>query len=455
MTFQGSIPNPLRSIIKEAAGSWPVGDVYVACAGNMTIERTLRNANPGFVTHSNDVSIYTTALGSWLTGQPVKLAVADGWEDRIGWLTEYLDDSTGSLAALMLLTHFAADIGDDHPWKRRNVDAHVRDFAKMHAATVEKLEDNRFEIGSYHCKDVRQWLDDDVPEDATICSFPPYKGGYEKLYAQLDEMLVWPAPQYDLLDDDGVEEVVQKIIARPRWLICLLDKRAELEEYLVGFVRLTASARPVYVYSKGGSQKTRLVAPQTKVVPVTIPRLMRGDEIGDTMRLVPLKQEEFAAIRAKYLNAGIKVTGGNLKAPFGITVDGKMIGALASGLRFPQQRDMFMLTTDLAVAPHDYPKLSKLVIMAAVSTEHQRLLERMWATRVRTFQTAVYTNNPASMKYRGLFDLVDRVELDETEEFKFKLVYRSDLGKWSLDEGLAIWKDKWGQRRAAPEEGTS
>lgn len=84
VTFQGTIPNPLRSIIKEAAHDWPVGDIYVACAGNMTIERTLFDANPAFVPRSNDVSIYTYALGTWLAGDPVKMGVADDWEEEWG-----------------------------------------------------------------------------------------------------------------------------------------------------------------------------------------------------------------------------------------------------------------------------------------------------------------------------------------------------------------------------------
>jgi len=453
MTFLGTIPNPLRSIIKEAAQEWPAGDVYIACAGNMTIERTLRDSGPGFVSHSNDVSIYTTALGSWLAGEKVMLALSDEYAVELDWLAPYLDGDTGSLAALMLATHFIDDLGSEHPWKRRNVEAHIRDFPSLHAKTVEKLTANRFEIGSYACKDVRAWLDEDVPEDATICSFPPFdKGGYEKLYQRLDEVFVWPKPEYEILDQDGVDDVVDKITSRPRWLIGLLTRRAELEEYLVGYVLPTPSARAFYVYAKGGSQPTRFVKPQTKVVPVTIPRLSRGDEIGDSMKLVPLKQEEFAALRGKYLNAGIKVSGGNIKQPFAILVDDKMIGVVASGLGVPGARGRYLLTTDFAVAPHDYPKLSKLVIMAATSTEHQRILERMWSARVREFQTAVYTNNAASMKYRGLFDLTERVEQDEGESFKYKLVYRADLGKWTLDEALAIWKEKWGTRKISQEE---
>lgn len=454
MTFLGTIPNPLRSIIKEAAQDWPPGDVYIACAGNMTIERTLRDAGPAFIAHSNDVSIYTGALGSWLAGQKVLLALSDEYAEELNWLAPYLDEGTGSLATLMLATHFIDDLGSDHPWKRRNVEAHVRSFAALHAKTVEKLEANRFEIGSYANKDVRAWLDEDVPEDATICSFPPFDfGGYEKLYKRLDEVFVWPKPEYEILDADGVEDVVAKITARPRWLIGLLTRRPELEEYLIGYVLPAPSARPFYVYAKGGHKMTRFVKPRTKVVPVTIPRLSRGDEIGDTMKLVPLKQEEFAALRGKYLNAGIKVTGGNIKQPFAVVVDDKMIGVVASGLYVAGRRDTYMLVTDFAVAPHDYPKLSKLVIMAAVSTEHKRLLERMWASRVREFQTAVYTNNPASMKYRGLFDLTDRVDQDEGEQFKYKLVYRSEVGKWTLDEALTMWKQRWGTRKITQEEG--
>lgn len=444
MTFVGSIPASLRSIVKEAASHWPVEDAYIGCSGNFTIERTLRDLDPAWRLHGCDVSIFTTALGNWLSGKPVELSLTDDWADELDWFGKYLDGGVGSVAALQLLTHFAPDLRVDHPWRVRNVEAHRRDFADLHKATVEKLDANRFQLASYRSMDVRDWLDTVVPDDATVLSFPPFDvGGYEKLYARLDEILEWPRPHYEIMTQEGVEAVLRKIVDRPRFLLGVLERREDLEEHLVGYVKEQPSARPFYVYAKGGDQKSRFVAPRMKVEPVTARRLGPGDEIGDRLWLAPLTQGQFFAIRSKYLNAGIKVSVGNLNYPLAVMVDDKMIGAICYGMR---KEDDLMLTTDLAVAPHDYPKLSKLVVMAAMSKEAQRINERGWACRIRTLQTAVFSNNPSSMKYRSLFAISKREELKDDEAHRFKLTYVANAGQWTLDEALDEWKKKWGQR---------
>ncbi|MFE3527259.1 hypothetical protein ACFXOD_38015 [Streptomyces sp. NPDC059161] len=73
--FQGTIPGPMRAIVRETAGSWPQRPVYVPCCGNFTIERSL--VGMGFSLQSSNVSIYTTAMGRWLTGQPVGIRLRD------------------------------------------------------------------------------------------------------------------------------------------------------------------------------------------------------------------------------------------------------------------------------------------------------------------------------------------------------------------------------------------
>jgi hypothetical protein len=449
MTFVGSIPSSLRSIVKEAASHWPVEDAYIGCSGNFTIERTLRDIDPAWRLHGNDVSIFTTAIGNWLAGRPVELSLTEDWAEELDWIAPHLDGGVGSVAVLQLLTHFAPDLRVDHPWRIRNVEAHRRDFARLHEETVAKLEENRFGIASFDCMDVRDWLDTKVPDDATVLSFPPFDvGGYEKLYGRLDEILDWPRPTYEVMDQDGVEAVVRKITDRPRWLMGVLARREDLDEYLVGYVKETNGARPFYVYAKGGEQRTRFVVPRMQVEAVTADRLWPGETIGDRMTISPLSTGQFLALRSKYLNTGIAVGTGNINYPHAVLVDGKLIGAVAYGTWTGPNE--VLLLTDFAVEPHDYPKLSKLVVMAAASKEFQRIVERGFARRCRRLTTAVYSNRPVSMKYRGLFDLADRDKAPPESPFKHKLTYKSDAGRWTLDEALALWKQKWGHR--APEK---
>ncbi|MFA6132805.1 MAG: hypothetical protein WC869_02170 [Phycisphaerae bacterium] len=60
--FIGSINRYMRAVLEQAAGSWKGLTVYVACSGNFTVERILARCGVGTI-HSNDVSIYSCALG--------------------------------------------------------------------------------------------------------------------------------------------------------------------------------------------------------------------------------------------------------------------------------------------------------------------------------------------------------------------------------------------------------
>src|SRR6476620_7026204 len=117
--FQGTIPGPMRAIVHETAASWPRGPVYVPCCGNFTIERSL--AGMGFALHSSDVSIYTTAIGRWLTGPPAGIRLREESTDELDWLAGSLDDGAGTVAAMMLGTRFLASVGREGLWHERVV----------------------------------------------------------------------------------------------------------------------------------------------------------------------------------------------------------------------------------------------------------------------------------------------------------------------------------------------
>lgn len=158
-----------------------------------------------------------------------------------------------------------------------------------------------------------------------------------------------------------------------------------------------------------------------------------------------LKPEEFAELRAFYLNARIMPASSD---GYAVVVDGKIVGAFA--FQFSIQHDtgdaVYMLS-DFAVAPTSYRRLSKLVLMAALSTEAKRIAERMGRRRIRYVITSAFSNKPVSMKYRGLFALTGRRVLDEDEQklngHSFLLSYRALAGQWALQDVLALWRERF------------
>lgn len=442
LIFQGTIPGPLRSIIREAAEKWPKGaDVWIGCSGNFTIERSL--ADMGFRLHSNDVSIYTSALGWYFTGQDIPITLKPEHEDLLGWITPYLDGGPGTIATLMLGTRFLADVEKPGVYYQRNYRAYREQFPRMHAETVDRMKNVTLRLDSYHPKDVREYLRDDVPEDGIVTSFPPfYAAGYEKLYEPFERYFDWPAPEYPILDEDGITETLDLICDRPTWIMATNVEQEDRRANLNGYVEPALKAAPFWVYTS--ESPTRVVTARQKAEPCFLPRMGPEHEITEdsTISIVPLKVGEFESLRLLYLNRNITAMNTDV-VPYAVMVDGRMAGVFAFGSWV--KPDVYTLMTDFALPRTRYKRLSKLIIAAAVSVEATRRMERSWTRRAHGVQTAVFTNRPMSMKYRGLWDLRERVDLPKTEKFKYKITYESGVNRWTLNEALQMWLKKWGE----------
>ena len=83
--FIGSINRYMRAVLETAAGRWKGLPVYVACSGNFTVERILAKCGVGAI-HSNDVSIYSCALGWHLANTAERFVIK---AHPYGWLEPY------------------------------------------------------------------------------------------------------------------------------------------------------------------------------------------------------------------------------------------------------------------------------------------------------------------------------------------------------------------------------
>ncbi len=444
--FQGTIPGPMRAIVRETASSWPRGPVYIPCCGNFTIERTL--AGMGFALHSSDVSIYTTAVGRWLTKQPVGIHLRDESAEQLGWLADSLDDGVGTVATMMLGTRFLGSVGRDGLWHERVVRSYRDQWKAKHAETVERLSASDVELASYQVEDVRSWLQK-VPSDAPVCSFPPfYGGGYEKLYEPLNEHFTWDAPEYEPLSDADVVDVLGAITDRPYCLTASNHDVPELHQYLRGVIKATPRAAPFYVYAS--EAPTRIVAPRQPIEPVKVPRLRRGEELTGPLSLSLLKPGQFNALRSRYLNPRISPGSANLAVAVKDGA-GRILGVFAMAPSTYTPDEAYLLS-DFAVAPTDYPRLSKLIVLAASSSETQLLCQRAFSRRIRAVSTTAFSNNPVSMKYRGLLRLTKRGPSNE-DGWKFQLQYQGAMGEHTLAEALQTWAKRWGARATTTQTG--
>ncbi|GAA4226074.1 hypothetical protein GCM10022254_09800 [Actinomadura meridiana] len=465
--FHGSIPADMCRIVREHVSLWTdVTDVYNACCGNFTVERTI--ATLGKRLHSCDVLLYSTAIGSHYSGSPHPLNLSQAALDEFPYLATHHQTPADRLANLLLCTRLAPLMGKSKSnayWDKMRR-AYETQWPDLHAKTKAKIlaAEETFTLASYTAEDAMTWVER-IPPDAGVISYPPFHGAgaaFVRDFAKLEEMFEWEPPGFQIMDDPELEQLIERITDRDHWLLGTNEQIPHMAEHLRGKTRTTNRGIPIYVYAKDGP--TRIVQPRQKTEAWPGPHLA-GDPIGDTPSLAVLTSGQFAALRSAYMNANIRPGAESLAVA--VLVDQVLIGVFAYSwaptlgnwsYHLPQQPTVYMLS-DFPVSTSRYAKLSKLVVMAALSREAQHLAWRHGHRRYQSLATTAYAKRPVSMKYRGVLRLLKREEnkalqeewsagLSPSDSYyaqPYELQYGGPFTGKPLTDVLAEWKKRYGK----------
>lgn len=450
--FRGTLPADAQNIVMEIVKSWGVDTVYVGCSGNLTIERGLYNAGIKNI-HSNDVTIYSCAIGNYFAGNNLELNAKEDIPEEYRFMLRRFHSNAEKLATVLLMSKFQVNMYKDVEYYKKQLEEADKQWDAMIDKTKEKLEKTEFKLASFYAGDVKEFVDF-VDDSSGFVSFPPFfSGDYEKMYANIESIIDWVPPEYELLGEDGVWEIFKKAMTKKHWLFGTMYPEPSLEEHLVGVCKTTNRGVPIYLYASSGPK--RLVMPSQKIDHVKIPRLYSGMEIGNNISIKRLSMGQFSTLRSEYMNANI--VPGSPNTMFGVIVDGMLVGCFAymrGDKPINIETPYMYLLSDFPVSKTDYPRLSKLIVYCALSKEMKDFCEQQFGTRMRSILTTAFSKNPVSMKYRGILKLYSRKKLEaegadgnpDRKEEKFQLNYVAPFGEWTLQEGFDMWKSKHGKR---------
>jgi hypothetical protein len=318
----------MQSIISETVKDWGCTDIYVGCSGNFTVERVLSEIGK-FNLHSNDVTLYSSMLGGYAAGKPIKIGLNEEHLDQFGWLEPHIKDPADAVATIMLATRFMIVVGKHNSYYNRLLEAYKKQWSHIHGKTADKVRNLTMKLKSYALEDVCEWIDT-VPEDQGIVCYPPfYAGDYENQNAKLEKIFTWQPPEYTMLTDERKDELLRKFMSKKYWAFGVPFRIPGLEGNLKGMTKTTNRGVPLYLYTGGG--KTRITVPRQEIERVTIPRLAPGQEIGNKISLTILTGGQFSALRSKYMNENIKP--GTATMALGVLVDGYLIWSICLFLR--------------------------------------------------------------------------------------------------------------------------
>ena len=432
--FIGSINQNCRRFLSTHASLFNGKRCVVGCSGNFTFEQLLSLAAQPAKICSNDVSIYSCAVGALLTGQDFKIELkADGNE----WLVPFCTDPLDTLATILLLTEFLKFNPEKGIWHRRMHEHYTNNWAGYHSETKDNLVKSlgNIKITSFFAGDVfEHYKLNDHPDSIFMSFMPTYKGGYERIYKKLDEIFDWEKPSYEMLDDGRRDKIYEYLTARK--YVIYDDRRLDLP---LVFAEHSSSRRNVYMYSNLESPRI-LLKQQRSIAQQSYPMIGLHDEISPKSRVkfLPVSNKVVNYYREMFLSKSIAYVDGQY--PLLVFIDAKLIGCAIFGLsKFggTAKGDIYLLS-DFVVSGSRYKRLSKLLLYLLTTKPIKQALEEKFFIRVKTIYTTAFTKKPTSAKYRGVFTLVKRG--------KGFLNYCAPAGTRTIKQAMREWTDKFSKQ---------
>lgn len=456
--FQGSLPEKAIKVISNIVKRWEgdVNKIYVGCCGNLSIERSISKFYKGNI-YSCDVTIYSSTLGRFFAGKKLRLKWNEQYNGRCEYLRNYCKTPIDTIATMLLATEILKFDNPDekkmNAYAYRMLNAYEKQYDKMHKKTVENLKLVKLKLSGFYCGDVMDFLDK-IDHSGGFISFPPfYKGGYEKMWENLERIFIFKKPEYKIFDPDtDIHMFARKVKQMEHFIIGTERLLPEFKEYYCSTV-MTSNGKPIYLYASETHRKI-FVKEKKRKYKLSLKRINpEREDIGgsDNIKICQLNHGQFEELRAVYLDKGISPK--TETAAYGVfTKDqDELLGCFAFSssltlIDFQTSIDgpTMYLMSDFSVRPTKIKHLSKLVLYCVLSKEVKFLAEGIMGSRINSIVTNAFSNNPVSMKYRGIFDLLHKrkVKNDVTNKERWNLCYGQYAGLWTLEEGIEKWKQR-------------
>lgn len=445
--FFGTTPAVISNFLADEIKKHNPARVIVPFAGNFVVEKIASIVNPNVKIICTDVSLYSRAIGYYLSGVDSAIKVKSEIIEEFPGLKNYGNTERNAIAVVMLGEVARSRKKMNQPFYktqvedcRKNSEEYAEKISKKLQNFKETFKNNDFEFlgsdGILLCERAEKG-------DLVFYDPPVILGDYEKMFAPLEEMFDFDIPEYTQMTDEVKEKNLlsfskKKITAYYRTnhiLENIPQKYVQVFQYRYKY----HSFYCVYTNNPSGKYVGTFVPLKETQIPIKI--IQKTDDINPETQISVIKckgpvANHFRLLwvkKAEMADAGI---------PYLIFADEKMIGlvVLMPGIQF--SHEMAVILSDPACPTSKYKRLSKLILYIVCTREMLKMFndDTMWEHNV--FTTRVFTNEAVSMKYRSLFELAER-KSDPSGNYQNVLIYQNKgkiLG--TFKDGLMEWLKK-------------
>jgi len=375
-------------------------EIFVCCSGSFRVDRALKTKYPDKVVRGNDVSMVSCAVGALLTGRAFDIK----FKGRLAFMEDAgLADFDTRVAAVIVALGLG-QFSSDNAYARGHFDHGQRNFAALLAKAREKvaLLASGVKLDDFFAGDFRVHAQRAIDTGAGLAGFmPTYKGGYERLYRFIDENVVWDRPTFETWDPKDLPDWLAGVARAGVPYMVITDQA--LQGFRASTEYRSTTNKPIYGYIGEGKSSFRRNLNRgasfayQKVDPYSLGPMT-------DVQLVPASSAAMNFLRNAYLAKGIAHCTGTVN--YLVMLDGKLAGGFIYTRDKWDASHCIYLLSDFCIV-HER-RMAKLVAMLATSFETVDAWGKRFVSRPTLLCTTAFTDQPVSMKYRGIYELTSR-----------------------------------------------
>jgi len=447
--FFGTIPHIVSQYLFREFQKHNPKRIFVPFAGNFVVEQVAHKACPEAEIHSTDVSIYSNAIGHAINDQDFRLEIKKEVLEHFKSLARMQSPIEKAAVVIFFTEVSKARRKRDIPYYADQYRDAIMNQETYVAKILDKLtqfrDTSKF---NYYGIDAVELLKK-IRKGDMVFYDPPIdetNKDYEMQFASLKECVSFDEVPYTIIDDElkqaqlkYLNELGVTVYWRTNESIIPPENFEEVfnfwykwdGRYCIYSNRFNMTFVGTWEPLKEIIKNIKIIAAEDEITEKSVIEIVQQPAgVGNHYRLLWVKKAQMTDSGWCFL----------------IMIDGKLIGVLQllSGIKF--RSDLILINSDPAAPTSKYSKLSKLVLFLCSTREMIDRINDLSMWQHEGFTTRVFSNNPMSMKYRGIFDLTERNECKDGD-YKFKLIYQNRKNIFSTTrDALAEWVKRYGKQ---------
>lgn len=444
--FLGTTPAPVRDYLAGEIRKQKPVRMFEPCAGNFVMSLVCGAINKEIKVISGDVSIYSVAVGGAFNDSDTGIRLNEAAKELYPFFKG--KDSPMEVAATVLLwDELAKCLPKRHVRYYDNIAIDIEsNLEKYLKGIIAKLTKAKASLGdfTFYAQDACVTIQDAAGPDDMVLYDPPYwEGGYEKLYEQMVSHFEVPEIPYTVITDELKQQHLQELAARGARTFFRAEDPIEVDGY-----------KTVYEYLYKPNGKRYFLLTNLEATPSHgWRRMLRtkrakydvlwGKELEPTMKaeMIPVGSDIGNYYQQLWTKKATMRDAGEMWL---FVIGGRVCGVVAIMCADRYGHKYATIVADAAPLGTPYRRLGRLVLYGILTEQFLEMANKRLVYPHESFTTKAYTDNPVSMKYRGLLELVDRSK-GGPGEHKYILTYRSKtLKRKTVQQAFEDWFKQYG-----------